>query len=70
MNKLAERLTELRTQSGLSQREFSKRVSIAQPTVANWEVGRREPSIDTLIKIAQFFDVSLDYLVGREGYDI
>jgi len=70
MNKFAKRLVELRTQSGLSQLGLSREISIAQPTIANWERGFREPSFDTLIKLAEFFDVTTDYLLGRDGFDI
>ena len=70
MNKFAERLIELRVQGGLSQRDLSKEIFIAQPTIANWEAGRREPSFNKLIKIAEYFDVTTDYLLGRAGHDI
>ncbi|MCL2556742.1 MAG: helix-turn-helix domain-containing protein [Firmicutes bacterium] len=70
MNIFAQRLVELRTQSDFSQRDLSKEISIPQSTIANWESGRFEPSFDTLIKIADYFDVTTDYLLGREGFDI
>jgi len=54
----------------LTQLELAKEIAIARPTITNWERGIREPSFDTLIKLAEFFDVSADYLLGREGYDI
>ena len=70
MNKFATRLTELREKEELTQLELAKEIAIARPTITNWERGIREPSFDTLIKLAEFFDVSADYLLGREGYDI
>jgi len=70
MNKFAERLVELRNQSDLSLRKLSSEIAIHHSTIANWERGFREPSFDTLIKLAEFFDVTADYLLGREGYDI
>lgn len=63
MNK--NRLRSLREKKRLTQEEAAKRIGIARPTYANYEAGNREPDIETLIKIAEFYKVSLDYLVGR-----
>lgn len=59
------RLIELRKKRKLSQQELSKRIGIARSTLAGYENDSREPDIDTLQKIADFFDVTLDYLTGR-----
>lgn len=59
------RLIELRKKRKLSQQELSKRIGIARSTLAGYENNSREPDIDTLQKIADFFDVTLDYLTGR-----
>ena len=66
MNKLSQRLKELREERGLNQTELSKQINVSQPTIARWEAGDRAPSIDMLILLAQFFKCSTDYLVGLE----
>ena len=59
------RLKELREQTGYSQYSFASVFGVAQSTVGGWEAGKREPNIDTLCRLAEFFNVSLDYLLGR-----
>lgn len=65
MSNIRIRMKELREEKGISQYAFSAKIGVAQSTVGNWESGSREPSIETLLKIADYFDVSLDYLLGR-----
>jgi len=60
------RLKELRIQENLTQEKLSKILFVPRSTFASWEVGVNPPSIDSLIKIADYFDVSIDYLVGRK----
>ncbi|MBO8128970.1 MAG: helix-turn-helix transcriptional regulator [Peptococcaceae bacterium] len=62
---LASRLRLLRTKKGLSQRELAKLIKIAPSTLAMYEVGKREPDYNTLEKIADFYGVTTDYLLGR-----
>ncbi len=57
----------LRQDKGLTQREMAKELNLAKATYARYEIGESEPSIEVLIKIADFFDVSLDYLCGRQN---
>ena len=59
-----ERIKELRLNLGINQVEFGKRISVSKQCVSNWENGNVQPSIDMLIKIAQTFSVSADYLLG------
>ena len=56
----------LRLEKGISQRELGKRLSVCNQTVSFWESGQREPDFDMLLKIAKYFDVSADYLLGNE----
>ena len=63
------RLKELRQNHGLSQKEFSKEIGAAQNTVSNWENGNRLMDINTATKIATYFGVSTDYLLGTELND-
>lgn len=65
MNKLSERLKELRTEKGLTLKQLSAELSIPLPTYANYERGIRELPIDLLIMICDFYNVSSDYLIGR-----
>lgn len=59
------RIKQLREDKGLTQEELAKALGIARPTLASWEIGRREPDFETTTKIADFFGVSVDYLLGR-----
>ncbi|SDE48767.1 Transcriptional regulator, contains XRE-family HTH domain [Paenibacillus sp. UNCCL117] len=59
------RLAEVRTNKGLSQYELAERLGFSRAQIANYEQGTREPDFHTLIVFADFFEVSLDYLLGR-----
>lgn len=58
------RLKELRKERGISQVEIAKMLNMSKMAVSHWEKGNSEPSIEQLKVLAQFFDVSIDYLVG------
>lgn len=60
---LAENIKYLREQKGLNQRDFSAELGLSQSAVGNWESKTRIPDIETIIKIAGFFEVSLDDLI-------
>ena len=64
-NKLHNVLKELREKEGKTQAEIAKEVNITQRAYAFYEKGDREPSIDTLIDLAEYFKVPIDILVGR-----
>lgn len=59
------RLFELRTGEGLSQRDIAKIMNVSQGTYNNWENERTQPSIEQLIALAEYFSVSVDYLIGN-----
>lgn len=59
-------LRDLRKAKGISLKEFGKIIGVAESTVSLYENGKRQPDYDTLSKIADFFGVSTDYLLGRE----
>jgi len=59
------RLRELRTEKKLTQADVAKFLKISHQAYNFYETGRREPDNETLQKIADFFDVSTDYLLGR-----
>lgn len=60
------RIAELRKKHSLSQIQLADKLHIAQATLALYETGKRKPNIDMLNTIADFFNVSIDYLVGRD----
>lgn len=62
---LSTRLKQLRTEKNLTQTDLANILGIAKTTVAAYEQGKNEPSISTLIKIADYFNVSMDYLTGN-----
>ncbi len=62
----AQRLKELRVKSGLTQMQFAEIFKISSGTIAMWETGKRAPDKDTIVKIANYFHVSTDYLLGNE----
>lgn len=66
MNKFNQKLKELREEKSLLQKQLAVELEVSQVTIARWETGNREPSLDTLIKIARYFCVSTDYLLGLE----
>lgn len=62
---LAERLKACRKEKELTQWEVAVYCDITEKAYQNYELMTREPKLEILIKIADLFDVSLDYLVGR-----
>lgn len=60
-----DRLKKIRTQSGLSQLDLAKKLFVTQQAVARWESNKNTPNPETLIKISEILNVSVDYLVGR-----
>lgn len=62
-------LSEIRKQKGITQKEAAKAANIAYQTYNNYENDKAIPPLDNLIKLADFFGCSIDYLVGREDED-
>ncbi|WP_217609020.1 helix-turn-helix domain-containing protein [Bacillus sp. GbtcB10] len=64
-----DRLIQLRKNKKLTQEQMAEKIGIHRGTYANYERGHRQPDYDTLLKIADFFEVSVDYLLrGEEHY--
>ena len=59
------RIKELRLAKKLNQSQLAQIIGIAQPTLSGWETGRTQIDYDNLIKLANFFDTSIDYLLGQ-----
>lgn len=62
---LSKRLKELRMNNGLKQSDLAKLLSISTSRYGQYETGRRSPDYKLLIQIANFYNVSIDYLLGR-----
>lgn len=61
-----QRLIEQRKLFGFTQREMSEKLQITQPSYIRYENGTSEPTQECLVKIADIFDVSVDFLLGRK----
>ncbi|WP_272938650.1 helix-turn-helix domain-containing protein [Lactococcus lactis] len=66
----AEQLKTLRKINGLTQKELAEKLKIKQNSYSDWENGKSEPNIEMLVRIADYFDVSLDYLMGGKMKNI
>ena len=62
----AKRMTELRRKKGITQKQAALSLGISQALLSHYENGVRECGLDFLVKAAKFYDVSCDYLLGRE----
>ena len=62
------RLIEQRKIYGYTQRQVAEMLKIAQPSYIRYENGTAEPTQETLVKIADIFDVSIDYLLARKDF--
>lgn len=62
---LSKMLKELRKEHKLTQTEIAKKINISQRAYSFYENGEREPSIETLINIAELYQIPIDILVGR-----
>ena len=60
-----ERLIEQRKLNKLTQRQLADYLQIAQPSYIRYENGSSEPNLENLVKLADYFDVSIDYLLER-----
>ena len=61
-----EHLKLARKQSGMTQKEVADNIGVGQSTYKNYECGIREPNGDTIVELANLFNVTTDYLLGRE----
>lgn len=64
---LNERIKELRLANNLTQVELANDLNVTKQCVSNWENNNIQPSVDMLIKLAKYFSVSCDYLLGIEN---
>ena len=64
----SERARQLRKEAGLSQTQLAQKLEITQRKLSYLESGQSEPDMETLCRMADFFDVTTDYLLGRTEY--
>lgn len=64
-NKFGERLNELLINNNLSQRQFALKLGFSSTIVSNWIKGKYQPTADNILLVAEFFDVSTDYILGK-----
>ena len=62
----AARLKELRGEMGIGQNRLAKELGLSNASISYWETGKQEPCASTLVKLASFFGVTIDYLLGLE----
>lgn len=61
------RIKELRKEKGISQEELANAINVKNYTIGNWERDRAEPSIEAIMQMADYFEVSTDYILGRSN---
>ncbi len=63
-----ERLRQLRTEKGIGQDKLAKTLGLSNASISYWETGKQLPSIEAVFKLALYFNVSADYLLGIKDY--
>lgn len=64
------RLKELREEAGLSMLELAREIGVSDAAICKWENGLAEPKIGYIVKLAEYFDCPVDYLIGIDGVDM
>ena len=62
-------ISKIRKELGYTQEKVAEKLNIAKNTLSQWENGKRKPDYEILIKLADFFNCSIDYLIGRKKID-
>ncbi len=68
MEIFSKRIAELRKQNGYTQQKVGEVLGIKQPSYIRYENNNAEPNLTNLVKLADLYDVTVDYLLGREDY--
>ena len=64
----SQRLKLLRNEKNLLQKELADKLNISRSTIASWESGNRIPELGAIEKLSDFFEVSIDYLLGKTDF--
>ena len=67
-NKIGDNIRVLRKKNGLLKKDLADQLNITRQALSNYEVGKRIPDIFELIRMAEIFKVSVDEIIGREGF--
>lgn len=67
-NKIGDNIRVLRKKNGLLQKDLADQLNITRQALSNYKVGKRIPDIFELIRMAEIFKVSVDEIIGREGF--
>lgn len=65
---VVDRLKELMKEEKLNQVKLAEKIGVKQNTISAWLLGKKEPSINSLWLLADFFNVDIDYIVGRKNF--
>ena len=65
MEIFCKRVKELRKELGLTQKQLAEKLQVSNSSVCDWEKGWTQPDLETLLSLAKFFKVSVDYLLGN-----
>lgn len=68
MSKFGDNLIRLRKENKISQQELAAKIVVTQQCISEWERGKIEPTLSNLWKLADIFDISVDFLMGRKDY--
>ena len=63
---IAQHIEDLMKNEKLTQMQLAKAIGVGQSSISDWLNSKSEPSVENLWKLADFFDVSVDYLIGRK----
>lgn len=65
---VADRIRELMKEQDLTQVKLAEKIGVKQNTISSWLLNKKEPSITSLWLLADYFNVDIDYIVGRKEY--
>ena len=65
---VAQRIRELMKENGLTQVALAEKIGLRQNTISAWLLGKKEPSIRSLWRLADYSNTDIDYIVGRKDY--
>ena len=71
MNVVSDSIKKLRKEKGMTQDELAEKLNVTRQAVSNWEMGKTQPDVDTLTRLAEIFDVSVERIIyGKEKNSI